>query len=105
MEFRLAPHEEALRQEAHEWLTAELGTDHDSDPRPMPPGYMPARDFERKLGAKGWLALSWPKAYGGGGRPIKEQFLVEKEVALRSPVPVPTWRRSRREPSATATTT
>ncbi len=82
MEFRLTPHEEALRQEAHEWLTAELGTDHDSDPRPMPPGYMPARDFERKLGAKGWLALSWPVEYGGGGRPIKEQFLVEKEVAL-----------------------
>jgi len=82
MEFRLTPHEEALRDEAHEWLTAELGTSHDSDPRPMPPGYMPARDFERKLGAKGWLALSWPVEYGGGGRPIKEQFLVEKEVAL-----------------------
>ncbi|HEY5626273.1 MAG TPA: acyl-CoA dehydrogenase family protein [Dehalococcoidia bacterium] len=82
MEFRLTPHEEALRQEAHEWLTSELGTDHDSDPEPMPPGYMPERDFERKLGAKGWLALSWPEEYGGGGRPIKEQFLVEKEVAL-----------------------
>ncbi len=82
MDFRLSLHEEALRREAHEWLTAELGTDHDSDPQPMPPGYMPARDFERKLGGKGWLALSWPEQYGGGGRPIKEQFLVEKEVAL-----------------------
>jgi alkylation response protein AidB-like acyl-CoA dehydrogenase len=82
MDFRLSPREAALQQEAHDWLKAELGTDHDSDPRPMPPGYMPARDFERRLGAKGWLALSWPVEYGGGGRPIKEQFLVEKEVAL-----------------------
>jgi 3-oxocholest-4-en-26-oyl-CoA dehydrogenase alpha subunit len=82
MEFRLSPHEEALRAEVCAWLTAELGTTHDSDPEPMPPGYMPARDFERKLGAKGWLSLYWPVEYGGGGRPIREQFLVEKEVAL-----------------------
>jgi alkylation response protein AidB-like acyl-CoA dehydrogenase len=82
MDFRLSPHEEALRKEACDWLTKELGTTHDSDPVPMPPGYMPDREFERKLGAKGWLSLYWPKEYGGQGRPIREQFLVEKEVAL-----------------------
>jgi len=82
MDFRLSPEEEALRKEACDWLTAELGTTHDSDPEPMPPGYMPAREFEKKLGAKGWLSLYWPKEYGGQGRPIREQFLVEKEVAL-----------------------
>jgi 3-oxocholest-4-en-26-oyl-CoA dehydrogenase alpha subunit len=81
VDFRLSPHEEALRAEVCAWLTAELGTTHDSDPEPMPPGYMPARDFERKLGAKGWLSLYWPVEYGGG-RPIRQQFLVEKEVAL-----------------------
>jgi alkylation response protein AidB-like acyl-CoA dehydrogenase len=43
---------------------------------------MPAREFERKLGAKGWLALSWPVEYGGRGRPIAEQFIVEEEIAL-----------------------
>ena len=48
----------------------------------MPPGYMPAREFELKLGAKGWLGISWPVEYGGGGRPIREQFIVEKEIAL-----------------------
>ena len=26
-------------------------------------------DFRRKLGAKGWLAPSWPKYFGGGGLP------------------------------------
>src|SRR3990172_5436866 len=82
MDFRLSEPEERLRREVCDWLTAELGTTHDSDPAPMPPGYMPDRAFELKLGAKGWAGISWPVEYGGGGRPIREQFLVEKEVAL-----------------------
>jgi alkylation response protein AidB-like acyl-CoA dehydrogenase len=82
MDFSISPEDEALRKEVHDWLKEELGTDHDSPPEPMPPGYMPDREFERKLGAKGWLGISWPEEYGGGGRPIKDQFLVEKEIAL-----------------------
>jgi alkylation response protein AidB-like acyl-CoA dehydrogenase len=82
MDFRLKPHEEKLRSEACDFLTRELGTRHDSDPAPMPPGYMPAREFELKLGQKGWLGLSWPAEYGGGGRPVIEQFIVEEEIAL-----------------------
>ena len=82
MDFRLSEPEERLRREVCEWLTAELGTTHDSDPAPMAPGYMPHRDFESKLGAKGWLAISWPPEHGGGGHPIRDQFIVEQEVAL-----------------------
>ena len=82
MNFRLSEPEERLRAEVCRFLTDELGTTHTSEPRPMPPGYMPARDFERKLGERGWLALSWPEEYGGGGRPVAEQFIVEEEVAL-----------------------
>jgi alkylation response protein AidB-like acyl-CoA dehydrogenase len=82
MDFRLAPHEESLRREVCDWLTEELGTSHDSDPAPMPPGYMPDRAFELKMGETGWLAISWPEEYGGRGRPITEQFIVEKEIAL-----------------------
>jgi alkylation response protein AidB-like acyl-CoA dehydrogenase len=82
MDFRLAPHEEALQREVCDWLSRELGTTHDSDPAPLPPGYMPDRRFELKMGETGWLAISWPEEYGGRGRPIGEQFLVEKEIAL-----------------------
>ena len=76
MEFRLSDTQDALRAEVCEWLARDLGTSHDSDPTPMLPGYMPDRQFELKLGAKGWLARSWPVEYGGGGRPIAEQFLI-----------------------------
>jgi alkylation response protein AidB-like acyl-CoA dehydrogenase len=82
MDFRLSESEERLRAKVCGFLTEELGTTHTSEPRPMPPGYMPARDFERKLGERGWLALSWPPEYGGGGRPVAEQFIAEEEVAL-----------------------
>ena len=82
MDFRLSESEERLRAEVCQFLTEELGTTHTSEPQPMPPGYMPARDFERKLGERGWLALSWPPQYGGGGRPVAEQFIAEEEVAL-----------------------
>jgi alkylation response protein AidB-like acyl-CoA dehydrogenase len=82
MNFRLTPEQEALRKEVCGWLTKELGTTHDSDPVPMPPGYMPDRAFELKMGETGWLAISWPKEYGGGGRPMREQFIVEQEIAL-----------------------
>jgi alkylation response protein AidB-like acyl-CoA dehydrogenase len=82
MNFHLSPEEEALQREVHDWLTRELGTTHESDPEPMPPGYMPDREFELKMGKTGWLAISWPEEYGGKGRPIREQFIVEKEIAL-----------------------
>lgn len=82
MDFRLNESEAHLKREACDFLTRELGTTHSSDPAPMPPGYMPAREFERKLGARGWLALSWPAEFGGGGRPVSEQFIVEEEIAL-----------------------
>jgi len=82
MDFRLQSHEERLRNEVCDFLTAELGGGHSADPSPMPPGYMPAREFELKLGARGWLGISWPVEYGGGGRPVSEQFIVEEEIAL-----------------------
>ena len=81
MEFRLSADQERLRAEVCEFLAQELGTTHVSDPRPMPSTYLPDREFEMKLGERGWLALSWPQEYGGGGRPVAEQFIVEEEVA------------------------
>src|SRR3989304_458979 len=53
MNFRLSDSEERLRAEVCAFLSEELGTSHASDPRPMPPGYMPARGFELKLGEGG----------------------------------------------------
>jgi alkylation response protein AidB-like acyl-CoA dehydrogenase len=43
--------------------------------------------FSRKLGQRGWLGLTWPKAYGGHERSALERYvLLEKLLAAGAPV-------------------
>ncbi len=43
--------------------------------------------FSQQLGAKGWIGMTWPKVYGGGGRSFLERFVVTEElVAAGLPV-------------------
>jgi alkylation response protein AidB-like acyl-CoA dehydrogenase len=39
------------------------------------------RRFRAKMAERGWLALTWPTEYGGGGRSMFEQFLLMDEFA------------------------
>lgn len=39
------------------------------------------RQFRRKLGEKGWLALSWPKQFGGQERSALEYYIFHEEMA------------------------
>lgn len=39
-------------------------------------------DFSRKLAAKGWLGMTWPVEYGGGGRDPSERIAVLEELVL-----------------------
>ncbi|MDO8674000.1 MAG: acyl-CoA dehydrogenase family protein [Dehalococcoidia bacterium] len=40
-----------------------------------------ARDFYKKLGARGWLTVSWPKRYGGLEGSHTDQLIVSDELA------------------------
>lgn len=43
--------------------------------------------FSRKVGAKGWLGMTWPKQYGGGERSSLERYVVVEELlAAGAPV-------------------
>jgi 3-oxocholest-4-en-26-oyl-CoA dehydrogenase alpha subunit len=94
MDFRFSPEEEAFRREVREYLDREYPLDRHSGalpdgsslptPEPHVPGYMPSREAELKLGAKGWLALSWPVEYGGGGKPLFYQMIVDEELAYHN---------------------
>ncbi len=45
------------------------------------------RGFSRKLGAKGWLGMTWPKRYGGHERSAFERYVVvEETLAAGAPV-------------------
>lgn len=39
-----------------------------------------AIQFRRKLGAQGWIAPDWPRAYGGGGLSTQQAKIVQQEL-------------------------
>ncbi|NMH90086.1 acyl-CoA dehydrogenase [Pseudonocardia bannensis] len=44
-------------------------------------------EFSRKLGDRGWLGMTWPQRYGGGGRSARERFtVIEELLAAGAPV-------------------
>ena len=74
----LPPEAEALRAEVRAFLAAEM---------PAIPPLKRCRnwsgsdaDFSRKLGARGWLGMTWPKAYGGHERSALERYVVLEEM-------------------------
>ena len=74
----LTEDEQALREEVRAFLTARLpaasylpglGMAGDVDPQ-----------FSRDLGARGWLGMTLPKEYGGGGRSAVDRLIVVEEL-------------------------
>jgi len=81
MDFRFTEEEEKLRQEVRQFLSQEPV---DKFPVELEDEYYgmgagsPA--YSRRLGQKGWLGISWPKEYGGLGRPLMERFILLEEL-------------------------
>jgi len=85
MDFELhyTEEQEAFRAEVRAWLEANV-------PRvELPPDtadlteehYAIGRAFRRQLGAKGWLAPTWPKEFGGGGLTPDHAVVLNEELA------------------------
>ena len=78
----------SLRAEVRAFLAAEL----DGGPAGAPA--LRARswngidlDFSQKLGARGWIAMTWPKEFGGHERSALERVVVLEELlAAGAPV-------------------
>jgi 3-oxocholest-4-en-26-oyl-CoA dehydrogenase alpha subunit len=39
------------------------------------------REFMKAMSARGWIGMSWPKEYGGGGQPGIYEYLLNEELA------------------------
>ncbi|MBR0653183.1 acyl-CoA dehydrogenase [Roseomonas terrae] len=81
----VSPEAEALRQEVRTFLRAELKPGLSRDRSGTLGGFNP--EFSRKVGARGWLGMTYPKQYGGHERSMLERYVVlEEMLAAGAPI-------------------
>jgi alkylation response protein AidB-like acyl-CoA dehydrogenase len=89
MEFEFSEKEEAFRKEVQEFFKANLpkrSAAEEEEESDSDASFARAKEFSIKLAKKGWLALHWPKQYGGYGASPMEQ-LVYAEESTKASVP------------------
>ncbi|MCU0261414.1 MAG: acyl-CoA dehydrogenase family protein [Ilumatobacteraceae bacterium] len=84
MDFAWTPEQQALRAQAREVATdavARFGRHNDS----WINGY--SKEFAKEMGALGWIGLTWPVEFGGGGRPPIDRLIIGEElIAAGAPI-------------------
>ena len=76
------PHEcEALRAEVRSFLAEEIAAGT-FDPHQAAHGDSYNRGFSRRVGARGWIGMTWPKRYGGHERTQLERYVVTEEFRV-----------------------
>jgi alkylation response protein AidB-like acyl-CoA dehydrogenase len=92
MDFSFTPEQEDFRSEVREFLEKEFPPER----RGMYRDFLSmfgggteqwnfSREMARKLGAKGWLSIAWPKEYGGRDSPTLQHILVEELAYNKCP--------------------
>lgn len=84
MDFDWTPEQVTLREQAREVAAdavARFGRHNDS----WINGY--SSDFAKEMAALGWIGLTWPTEFGGGGRPPIDRLIIAEElIAAGAPV-------------------
>jgi len=81
----LSPEAEVLRTEIRQFLRETVG-DHAAHLRARSWGGFD-REFSRKVGARGWIGMTWPTKYGGHERSALERYvMLEEMLAAGAPV-------------------
>ena len=80
-QIRLPPQCDELRQEVRAFIAQEVaaGTFDPSDPRH---GDLHNPELSRRIGARGWIGMTWPKKYGGHERSFLERYVVTEEFRV-----------------------
>jgi len=93
MDFRFTEDEEAFRREVRQWLKQEIPQRWvELDPgiwEETEESWALAREFQRKLGQKGWLAPAYPKEYEGLELSHMKRLILAEELAYnRTPISI-----------------
>jgi alkylation response protein AidB-like acyl-CoA dehydrogenase len=91
MHIGYSPEQEKLRMRLRDYFAELMSPDLREALNPSDGEYGDGtayRDVVRRLGRDGWLTLSWPTEYGGGGGSMLDQLVFTDEAAVAG-VPVP----------------
>jgi alkylation response protein AidB-like acyl-CoA dehydrogenase len=83
MEFAYTAEQQALRDEVQQFIKENVTEDvrHEiENTDEMSQGVL-VRDLRKKVAAKGWVGISWPKEYGGQDGSRIDQYIVEEEFS------------------------
>ncbi|HEY2388172.1 MAG TPA: acyl-CoA dehydrogenase family protein [Candidatus Binatia bacterium] len=84
MDFAFSPAEERVRDDIRAFLAEALPQAPAIPEDGWISGFSP--EFSRRMGAAGWIGMTWPRAYGGGKRTYLERAIVTEEL-LRAGAP------------------
>ncbi len=79
MDFEFTLEQEAWRKEVRNFLESEIAK---GTFKPMCDGWIQgySPEFTKKVAAKGWIGLTWPKQYGGQGRNHTDRLILTEEM-------------------------
>ena len=83
MEFAYTAEQQALRDEVQRFIQENVDEDvrrEVENTDEMSQGPL-VRDLRKKVAAKGWVGISWPKEYGGQDGSRIDQYIVEEEFS------------------------
>jgi len=80
-QIRLPPECDALRQQVRAFLADEIANGT-FDPHRPGHGDSHDRAFSKRIGARGWIGMTWPKKYGGHERSFLERYVVTEEFRV-----------------------
>jgi alkylation response protein AidB-like acyl-CoA dehydrogenase len=88
MDFRFTPEEEQFRLEVGQFLKEELAPNWEEQfdtetAAGADQQFEFGRQFSKKLAKKRWLAMPWPKEYGGLGASVMQQLIYNEEMAYQ----------------------
>jgi len=83
VQFAFPASAEAFRLEVRDFLAERPLEEYPADATDGGYGTGPfSREFLRALGQRGWIGLTWPVEFGGGGRPMIDQLVMLEELAF-----------------------
>lgn len=78
MDLRDSPEQAEFRARLRAWLSDNLPKD--PEPQKNPERFHYSIDWQKRLYAGGWVALSWPREYGGQGLGPMEESILNQEL-------------------------